>query len=53
MCSGVVVAAGREPFKPSTYDPHRYSLPARLPGISNRVYPKANVKSESGNSKSI
>ncbi|XP_059580075.1 oxygen-regulated protein 1 [Alligator mississippiensis] len=49
MCSGVVVAAGREPFKPSTYDPHRYSLPARLPGISNRVYPKANVKSESGN----
>ncbi|KAL8182135.1 UNVERIFIED_CONTAM: hypothetical protein K2H54_044889 [Gekko kuhli] len=46
LCSGAVVAAGREPFRPGNYDPHRYSLPSRLPGISNRVYPKTNTKSE-------
>ncbi|XP_077208521.1 oxygen-regulated protein 1 [Paroedura picta] len=46
LCSGAVVAAGREPFRPGNYDPHRYSLPGRLPGISNRVYPKTNAKSE-------
>uniref|UniRef100_A0A8C8S867 Oxygen-regulated protein 1 n=1 Tax=Pelusios castaneus TaxID=367368 RepID=A0A8C8S867_9SAUR len=49
LCSGAVVAAGREPFKPGNYDPHRYSLPAKLSGLSNRVYPKANAKSESRN----
>ncbi|XP_062424206.1 oxygen-regulated protein 1-like [Rhea pennata] len=47
LCSGAVVAAGREPFKPSNYDPLGYSRPARLLGIANRVYPK--VKSESEN----
>nr|XP_056710895.1 oxygen-regulated protein 1 [Euleptes europaea] len=46
LCSGAVVAAGREPFRPGNYDPHRYSLPGRLPGISNRIYPKTNAKSE-------
>ncbi|XP_054841381.1 oxygen-regulated protein 1 isoform X2 [Eublepharis macularius] len=46
LCSGAVVAAGREPFRPGNYDPHRYSLPGRLPGVSNRVYPKTNAKSE-------
>uniref|UniRef100_A0A8C3TCP0 Oxygen-regulated protein 1 n=1 Tax=Chelydra serpentina TaxID=8475 RepID=A0A8C3TCP0_CHESE len=49
LCSGAIVAAGREPFKPGNYDPHRYSLPAKLPGLSSRVYPKANAKSESRN----
>ncbi|TFK11366.1 myelin P2 protein-like [Platysternon megacephalum] len=49
LCTGAIVAAGREPFKPGNYDPHRYSLPAKLPGLSNRVYPKANAKSESRN----
>ncbi|XP_032775722.1 LOW QUALITY PROTEIN: oxygen-regulated protein 1 [Strigops habroptila] len=51
LCSGAVVAAGREPFKPSNYDSLGYSRPAKLLGIANRVYPKANVKSESENSK--
>ncbi|NXT31789.1 RP1 protein, partial [Pelecanoides urinatrix] len=46
LCSGAVVAAGREPFKPSNYDSLGYSRPAKLLGIANRVYPKANVKSE-------
>nr|XP_012319188.1 oxygen-regulated protein 1 [Aotus nancymaae]XP_012319189.1 oxygen-regulated protein 1 [Aotus nancymaae]XP_012319190.1 oxygen-regulated protein 1 [Aotus nancymaae]XP_012319191.1 oxygen-regulated protein 1 [Aotus nancymaae]XP_012319192.1 oxygen-regulated protein 1 [Aotus nancymaae] len=45
--SGAVVAAGREPFKPGNYDIQKYLLPARLPGISHRVYPKGNAKSES------
>ncbi|XP_070248390.1 oxygen-regulated protein 1-like [Myotis yumanensis] len=44
---GVVVAAGREPFKPGNYDIQKYLLPARLPGISRRVYPKGNTRSES------
>ncbi|KAM3841839.1 oxygen-regulated protein 1 [Vipera latastei] len=47
LCSGAVVAAGREPFKAGNYDPRRYSLPARLPGVSSRVHPQANLKSES------
>ncbi|XP_063155355.1 oxygen-regulated protein 1 [Candoia aspera] len=47
LCSGAIVAAGREPFKAGNYDPHRYSLPGRLPGVSSRVYPRANLKSES------
>ncbi|NXD13519.1 RP1 protein, partial [Nothocercus nigrocapillus] len=46
LCSGAVVAAGREPFKPSNYDPLGYSRPAKLLGIANRVYPKANAKLE-------
>ncbi|NWX41086.1 RP1 protein, partial [Steatornis caripensis] len=46
LCSGAVVAAGREPFKPSNYDSLGYSQPAKLLGIANRVYPKANAKSE-------
>ncbi|KAK2522247.1 Rp1 [Columba guinea] len=49
LCSGAVVAAGREPFKPSNYDSLGYSRPAKLLGIANRVYPKANTKSESEN----
>ncbi|XP_074841891.1 oxygen-regulated protein 1 [Carettochelys insculpta] len=49
LCSGAIVAAGREPFKPGNYDPHRYSLPAKWPGLSNRVYPKADAKSDSRN----
>ncbi|NWW76115.1 RP1 protein, partial [Climacteris rufus] len=47
MCSGAVVAAGREPFKPSNYESLGYLRPAKLLGIGNRVYPKANAKSES------
>ncbi|NXG72364.1 RP1 protein, partial [Baryphthengus martii] len=46
LCSGAVVAAGREPFKPSNYDSLGYSRPAKLLGIANRIYPKANAKSE-------
>ncbi|XP_009578350.1 PREDICTED: oxygen-regulated protein 1, partial [Fulmarus glacialis] len=49
LCSGAVVAAGRESFKPSNYDSLGYSRPAKLLGIANRVYPKANAKSESEN----
>ncbi|KFO70829.1 Oxygen-regulated protein 1, partial [Cuculus canorus] len=49
LCSGAVVAAGREPFKPSNYNSLGYSQPAKLLGIANRVYPKANAKSESEN----
>ncbi|NXI51262.1 RP1 protein, partial [Chloroceryle aenea] len=49
LCSGAVVAAGREPFKPSNYDSLGYSRPAKLLGIANRIYPKANAKSESEN----
>ncbi|NXP50930.1 RP1 protein, partial [Heliornis fulica] len=52
LCSGAVVAAGREPFKPSNYDSLGYSRPAKLLAIANRVYPKANAKSESENSSS-
>ncbi|XP_059671657.1 oxygen-regulated protein 1 [Gavia stellata] len=51
LCSGAVVAAGREPFKPSNYDSLGYSRPAKLLGIANRVYPKANAKSESENTR--
>ncbi|XP_062836432.1 oxygen-regulated protein 1 isoform X2 [Anolis carolinensis] len=47
LCSGTVVAAGKEPFKAGNYDPHRYSLPGKLPGATNRVYPRSNAKSES------
>ncbi|NXV40543.1 RP1 protein, partial [Uria aalge] len=46
LCAGAVVAAGREPFKPSNYDSLGYSQPAKLLGIANRVYPKSNAKSE-------
>ncbi|XP_041329697.1 oxygen-regulated protein 1 [Pyrgilauda ruficollis] len=51
LCSGAVVAAGREPFKPSNYESLGYLRPAKLLGIGNRVYPKANGKSESEKSK--
>uniref|UniRef100_A0A8C3MZD2 Oxygen-regulated protein 1 n=1 Tax=Geospiza parvula TaxID=87175 RepID=A0A8C3MZD2_GEOPR len=51
LCSGAVVAAGREPFKPSNYESLEYLRPAKLLGIGNRVYPKANAKSESEKSK--
>uniref|UniRef100_A0A8C9NG68 Oxygen-regulated protein 1 n=1 Tax=Serinus canaria TaxID=9135 RepID=A0A8C9NG68_SERCA len=51
LCSGAVVAAGREPFKPSNYESLGYLRPAKLLGIGNRVYPKANAKSESEKSK--
>ncbi|XP_074880427.1 oxygen-regulated protein 1 [Buteo buteo] len=51
LCSGAVVAAGREPFKPSNYDSLGYSRPAKLLGIANRVYPKANAKSDSENTR--
>ncbi|NXA76165.1 RP1 protein, partial [Thryothorus ludovicianus] len=47
LCSGALVAAGREPFKPSNYESLGYLRPAKLLGIGNRVYPKANAKSES------
>ncbi|NXI25841.1 RP1 protein, partial [Sterrhoptilus dennistouni] len=47
LCSGAVVAAGREPFKPSNYESLGYLRPAKLLGVGNRVYPKANAKSES------
>ncbi|NXH40727.1 RP1 protein, partial [Dicaeum eximium] len=47
LCSGAVVAAGREPFKPSNYESLGYLRPAKLLGIGNRVYPKANAKAES------
>ncbi|NXU18701.1 RP1 protein, partial [Pardalotus punctatus] len=47
LCSGAVVAAGREPFKPSNYESLGYLRPAKWLGIGNRVYPKANAKSES------
>ncbi|KAF1621785.1 Oxygen-regulated protein 1, partial [Eudyptes chrysolophus] len=46
LCSGAVVAAGREPFKPRNYQSLGYSRPAKLLGFANRVYPKANAKSE-------
>ena len=47
------MAAGREPFKPGNYDIQKYLLPARLPGISRRVYPKGNARSESRKGKSL
>ncbi|NXG50528.1 RP1 protein, partial [Psilopogon haemacephalus] len=52
LCSGAVVAAGREPFKPSNYDSLGYSRPAKLLGIANRVYPKAKseTRAEMGSS---
>ncbi|XP_076185068.1 oxygen-regulated protein 1 [Aptenodytes patagonicus] len=51
LCSGAVVAAGREPFKPRNYQSFGYSRPAKLLGFANRVYPKANAKSESENTR--
>ncbi|XP_021077948.1 oxygen-regulated protein 1 isoform X1 [Mus pahari] len=46
LSSGAVVAAGREPFKPGNYDIQKYSLPAKLPGISHRVHRKGKAKTE-------
>ncbi|KAG2458086.1 RP1 protein, partial [Polypterus senegalus] len=51
LCSGIVVAAGREPFKQGRYDPQSQSLPTRLPGISNRVQPKQGNKPQQRNRK--
>uniref|UniRef100_A0A8C4RVI6 Oxygen-regulated protein 1 n=1 Tax=Erpetoichthys calabaricus TaxID=27687 RepID=A0A8C4RVI6_ERPCA len=49
LCSGIVVAVGREPFKQGRYDPQSQSLPTRLPGISNRVQPKQGNKPQQRN----
>lgn len=46
LSSGTIVAAGREPFKPGNYESAREFLPAKLPGISHRVFPKSRSKSE-------
>ncbi|XP_053323874.1 lipoxygenase homology domain-containing protein 1-like [Spea bombifrons] len=46
LSSGTIVAAGREPFKPANYETEREFLPAKLPGITNRVIPKARLKPE-------
>uniref|UniRef100_A0A8C4RZT4 Oxygen-regulated protein 1 n=1 Tax=Erpetoichthys calabaricus TaxID=27687 RepID=A0A8C4RZT4_ERPCA len=51
LCSGIVVAVGREPFKQGRYDPQSQSLPTRLPGISNRVQPKQGNKPQQRNCK--
>ncbi|XP_036887718.1 oxygen-regulated protein 1 isoform X1 [Sturnira hondurensis] len=47
LSSGAVVAAGREPFKPGSYDIQKYLLPGRLPGFFHRVYAKGYTRSES------
>ncbi|XP_073487711.1 oxygen-regulated protein 1 isoform X2 [Aquarana catesbeiana] len=44
LSSGTIVAAGREPFKPGNYNSEREYLPPKLPGISQRVFPKARSK---------
>ncbi|XP_072267298.1 oxygen-regulated protein 1 [Pyxicephalus adspersus] len=44
LSTGTIVAAGREPFKPGNYDSEREFLPAKLPGISQRVFPKSRSK---------
>ncbi|KAM4028013.1 oxygen-regulated protein 1 [Anomaloglossus baeobatrachus] len=46
MSSGSIVAAGREPFKLGNYESEREFLPAKLPGISHRVFPKSRSKQE-------
>ncbi|XP_056377904.1 oxygen-regulated protein 1 [Hyla sarda] len=46
LSSGKIVAAGREPFKQGNYEPEREFLPAKLPGISHRVFPKSRPKPE-------
>ncbi|XP_040289065.1 oxygen-regulated protein 1 [Bufo bufo] len=46
LSSGTIVAAGREPFKPGNYESEREFLPAKLPGISHRVFPKSRSKQE-------
>ncbi|XP_064188988.1 oxygen-regulated protein 1-like [Anguilla rostrata] len=58
LCSGAVVAAGREPFKSGNYDLLKPSLPTRLPATSSRVIPNRlqpktrKKKSRSSSSKS-
>ncbi|KAM8967369.1 oxygen-regulated protein 1 [Pelodytes ibericus] len=44
LSSGTIVAAGREPFKHANYEAKREFLPAKLPGISNRVFPQSRSK---------
>ncbi|XP_066545811.1 oxygen-regulated protein 1 [Amia ocellicauda] len=51
LCSGVVVASGREPFKLGSYDPEKQPLPTKLPGISNHVQPKHRRKLKQRNQK--
>ncbi|XP_068093489.1 oxygen-regulated protein 1 isoform X2 [Hyperolius riggenbachi] len=46
LSSGTIVAAGREPFKPANYDSEWEFLPPKLPGISQRVFPKSRSKTE-------
>ncbi|XP_069813684.1 oxygen-regulated protein 1 isoform X3 [Dendropsophus ebraccatus] len=46
LSSGKIVAAGREPFKQANYESEREYLPAKLPGISHRVFPKSRSKPE-------
>ncbi|KAG8570831.1 hypothetical protein GDO81_011438 [Engystomops pustulosus] len=46
LSSGTIIAAGREPFKPGNYESEREFLPAKLPGISHRVFPKSRSKPE-------
>ncbi|XP_035270549.1 oxygen-regulated protein 1-like [Anguilla anguilla] len=58
LCSGAVVATGREPFKSGNYDLLKPSLPTRLPATSSRVIPNRlqpktrKSKSRSSSSKS-
>ncbi|XP_030045159.1 oxygen-regulated protein 1 [Microcaecilia unicolor] len=53
LSSGAIVAAGREPFKPRNYNHEQNRLPAKLPGISNRVLPKTKSTQENRKSKFI
>ncbi|XP_075070522.1 oxygen-regulated protein 1 [Mixophyes fleayi] len=46
LSSGTIVAAGREPFKPGNYESEMDFLPAKLPGIFQRVFPKSRTKPE-------
>uniref|UniRef100_A0A8C5D2W8 Oxygen-regulated protein 1 n=1 Tax=Gadus morhua TaxID=8049 RepID=A0A8C5D2W8_GADMO len=46
LCSGTVVAAGKEPFKPGNYDVHRSPAPKRPPGTrpgSRKIRPKETI----------
>ncbi|XP_063779799.1 oxygen-regulated protein 1 [Pseudophryne corroboree] len=46
LSSGTIVAAGREPFKAVNYESEAEYLPAKLPGIYQRVFPKSRTKPE-------
>ncbi|KAG8442047.1 hypothetical protein GDO86_011006 [Hymenochirus boettgeri] len=49
LSSGIIVAAGREPFKYANYDSRTEFLPKKFAGISNRVFPKPRSKQETKN----